>query len=128
MLRKASYRFVIWLSPLAVAGGLFSHRLFGHVSEERFAQIRPRVKRASFRFVIWLFPFVIVASLFAYWVLDHVNHEQLRQLKPGMTKAEVIAILGEPHISQQNNDSWGYWGWDNDPYYVSFDNDGRLVW
>ena len=75
---------------------------------------------------------VAVAILYyAYLGMHRISLSHIKQLQVGMTKVEVIAILGKPFGKQPpgREEGWYYLAWDNgmDPYYLWFDDSGKLV-
>ncbi len=55
------------------------------------------------------------------------TNEEIRRIQPGMTKAEVIEILGRPDGRDSDDNCWHYYrSEDRDPYWISFDDDGRV--
>ena len=55
------------------------------------------------------------------------TNEEISRILPGMTKAEVIEILGRPDGRDSDDNCWHYYrSGDWDPYWISFDDDGRV--
>ena len=55
--------------------------------------------------------------------------EEMERLQPGMTKAQVRAILGEPHFRNYDDTDWTYEDSlrTSDPRSLEFDENGRYV-
>jgi len=91
---------------------------------------RPRYSLRQLFIAVTAIALLLAVGVSIYrWRSSLKSFEEMNQVVTGMSKEEVVAILGEPH-DKDSESEWFYNAdhWRSDgPYFVEFDENGRLV-